>query len=412
MIAAVVAIAAILLLAAFSVLIVAKKMLYICGPNEVLIFSGSSRRGPDGRHLGYRIIKGGRGLRIPLLERVYRMDLTNMAIDVRVAGAFSKGGIPLDVQGVANVKIAGTEPTLTNAIERFLRKGRPEIQRIAQETLEGNLRGVLATLTPEQVNEDKVSFAESLQNEADTDLRKLGLVLDMMKVQNVHDNVGYLDSIGRRQTAEVQKRALIAEATSQSESRVRNAENKQQTEVAQVIAQLAAVKADMERRIVDASTKGPALIAEQESLVKSAMAKAEAEIEMQKARVDQTRLRLEADVVQPAIAEQKKAIQEAKAGAAKIIEDGAATAAALREVHDAWARAGANARDIFLLQKLDAVMKTVVSTIDHVKVERITMVGGESGIDAAGLVAANEKIKAALGVDLPQIVNRITERLG
>ena len=92
-------------------IMIAKKLIYIAAPNEVLVFSG---RG------GYRTIKGGRGYRVPLIETVDRMDLTNMIIDVAVRNAYAKGGIPLTVQGVANIKVAGHQPLLGNAIERLM----------------------------------------------------------------------------------------------------------------------------------------------------------------------------------------------------------------------------------------------------------------------------------------------------
>src|SRR5262245_64093878 len=109
---------------------------------------------------------------------------------------------------------------------------------IAKDTLEGNLRGVLATLTPEELNEDKIKFAQSLLDEAEDDLRRLGLELDTLKIQDVSDDVGYLDSIGRRQSAEVQKRALIAEAQSRAESAIRAAANRRETEISQIDAAL------------------------------------------------------------------------------------------------------------------------------------------------------------------------------
>ena len=149
------------------------RFLYICQPNEVLVFSGG-QRASVGRKVGYRIIKGGRALRIPLLETVDSMDLTNMPIEVAVQGAYSKGGIPLNVHGIANVKIAGEQPVLDNAIERFLGVDRARIMAIAKDTLEGNLRGVLATLTPEELNQDKIKFAQSLLSEAEDDLRSSG----------------------------------------------------------------------------------------------------------------------------------------------------------------------------------------------------------------------------------------------
>ena len=177
------------------------RFLYICQPNEVLVFSGG-QRASVGRKVDYRIIKGGRAVRIPLLETVDSMDLTNMPIEVAVQGAYSKGGIPVNVHGIANVKIAGEQPVLDNAIERFLGVDRSRIMAIAKDTLEGNLRGVLATLTPEELNQDKIKFAQSLLSEAEDDLRKLGLELDTLKIQDVSDDVNYLEQLGLIQKKE------------------------------------------------------------------------------------------------------------------------------------------------------------------------------------------------------------------
>ena len=189
-----------------------KNLLFIAGPNEVLVFSGTTWVEGDPNNPGYVLRRGGRRIRIPLFEKVSSMDLTNMTVDVSVTGAYCKGGIPLNVQGVANLKIAGHEPVLGNALQRFLDVPREEIIRVAKDTLEGNLRGVLSQLTPEEVNEDKIAFAEKLLEEAEEDLSALGLVLDTLKVQNVSDEVGYLDSIGRKTSAELMRRAKIAEA--------------------------------------------------------------------------------------------------------------------------------------------------------------------------------------------------------
>ena len=206
------------------VIIIVTTNLFICQPNEVIIFSGRKRQTADGRTVGYRVIKGGRAFRIPLLEKVDRLDLRTIPLEVAITNAYSKGGIPLSVQGIANIKIAGDEPLLGNALERFLGKELTQVQDIAKDTLEGNLRGVLATLTPEEVNEDRLKFAQSLIGEADVDLQKLGLVLDTLKIQNVSDEVGYLDAIGRKSTAAVLKEAEIAEAENRAESQEKSAE--------------------------------------------------------------------------------------------------------------------------------------------------------------------------------------------
>jgi flotillin len=137
-----------------------KNLIVICHPSEVVIFSGPKAQGSQ--RSGYIHIRGGRRLRIPLLERVEHMNLSTMSVDVAVRGAYTRDGVPINVQGVANIKIDGDMPGLDNAVERLMGKSNQEIMRIARQTLEGNLRGVLAKLTPEQVNEDKRSAKQNL----------------------------------------------------------------------------------------------------------------------------------------------------------------------------------------------------------------------------------------------------------
>jgi flotillin len=400
------------ILAGFILLIVMIRLMYICQPNEVLIFSGARRRMADGRVLGYSIIKGGRRVRRPLIEVVDRMDLTNMPIDLAVTGAYSKGGIPLNVHGIANVKIAGEQPMLDNAIERFLGVDRHHIMSVAKETLEGNLRGVLATLTPEEVNADKIKFAQSLLNEAEDDLRHIGLELDTLKIQDVSDEVKYLDSIGRKQSAEVLKKATIAEARNKADAGVQAALNRQETEISRLDAQLGALRADMARRITDAQTKGVAMVAEAKGEVAANLARAQAEVDVQKARVEQVRRQLQADVLEPARANKAAAEAQAKGDAASIVEQGRATAAAMQEIATSWRRVGDNARQVFLLQKVDQLMRIVMSTAGDLKIDRLTVLGGgaaASGTDlAAKLIGLSEQLKAATGVD---VVASLRDRL-
>jgi flotillin len=388
--------------------VIVNRLLYICSPNEVLIFSGG-QRASAGKSVGYRVIKGGRAVRIPLMEAVDRMDLTNMPIEVSVKGAYSKGGIPLNVHGIANLKIAGEPPVLDNAVERFLGVDRNQIMMVAKEALEGNLRGVLATLTPEEVNQDKIKFAQSLLSEAEDDLRRIGIELDTLKIQDVSDDVGYLDSIGRRQSAEVQKTALIAEARSKAEAAVQAAHNYRDTELSRLEATLGTLKADNARKLTDAETRTFALVAEAKGEVASRLARAEADVSVQKARVEQVRRQLQADVLEPARARKAAAEANAKGAAAQIIEQGRATASAMDEIALSWHQVGDNARNVFLMQKVDGLMRQVMQTVSGLKVEKLTVLGGiggggngaTPGGDVTGrLIAASEQLKAATGVDL------------
>ena len=387
-----------------AALVVVKRLFYICSPNEVIVFSGG-RSTVDGHAVGYRIVKGGSSLRTPLLERVDRMDLTNMTVDVAVSNAYSKGGIPLTVQGVANLKVAGHQPLLNNALERLLGKGRPQIIQVAKDTLEGNLRGVLSQLTPEEVNQDKLRFAEKLLDEAEHDLSRLGLTLDVLKIQNVSDDVGYLNSLGRKQSAALDKSARVAEAQAHAEATMREAENGLASRLALIDADGAIARAEADKRIMQCETGREAMVAEAVGKVTTAIAKAEAELKVQQARIEQVRLQLEADVVAPARADMEKKQAEARGRAAKIVEDGKATAAVLTQMIETWKAAGPNARDIFLMQKLQSVMSSLVETIQNVSVDRVAYLPASSQVVQG--VQLVEQVKAAFGVDLAKVVGRL-----
>src|SRR5690606_25946353 len=194
-----------------------KTLVIIVPPNEAAEITGRKRTLNADRTIGYRTVNGGRTIRIPIIERVHYLSLETIPLEIQVTNAFSKGNIPLSVQAVANVKIASEPETdFNSAVERVLGKTQGEIEGLARETLMGNLRGVLATLTPEEVNEDRLAFAQNLVAEAEEDLKKLGFQLDVLKIQNVSDEVGYLDSIGRKKTAVVKKEAEVAEAENQA----------------------------------------------------------------------------------------------------------------------------------------------------------------------------------------------------
>ena len=390
-----------------AVMAVAKQLVYIAGPNEVLIFSGRTSR-LRGKPVGYRTIKGGRGFRIPLIETVDRMDLTNMVIDVAVTNAYSKGGIPLKVHGVANVKVAGHEPLLGNAVERFLGKDRRGLIKVAKDTLEGNLRGVLSQLTPEQVNDDKISFAENLLEEAEHDLSHLGLVLDTMKIQNVADDVGYLDSIGRQKTAQVVMNARINEANAQAQSIQREAENHQTASVRDLQAEMTILEANIKRQVTDARTAGTAMIAEEIGTVKALIEEAKENVKVQTARVQQVERRLQADVVAPAKAQMQQRRADAQAQSARIIEDGKATVSVLNAMIATWKQGGRSAHDIFLMQKMQVLMESLVGTITDVKVDRVTLLPGEGESTAQKAVTLVEELKAGVGIDIPEVVNRLT----
>jgi flotillin len=288
-----IALAAIAAFLLFVIIRVVNSCLLICHPNEVIILSGRRRKLSNGLEVGYRILRGGRALRIPVIEKAARMSLETMPVALTVRNAYSKGNIPLNVEAIANVKIDSTEPAFGNAVERFLDKALKEVHLIAKDTLEGNLRGVLATLTPEEVNEDRLKFAQSLIAEADNDLKQLGLQLDTLKIQNVSDEAGYLDALGRQKTAEVLSTARKAEAEQTAAAQQAEAIAMQLAEVAKANAQqevkTAQIEADRKVKTANAIADAAARTAEaeQQSALEQASATARERAEVAKAKAEQ-----------------------------------------------------------------------------------------------------------------------------
>ncbi len=395
-----------------------KSLIIICPPNRVAVVSGRTRALSDGRKVGYRVIKGGRTLRIPLLEKVDYMDLNTIPIEVSVTSAYSKGAIPLDVQGVANIKVASREGLLENSVERFLGRPSEYIQQIAKENLEANLRGVLATLTPEEVNEDRLKFAQTLIDEADDDIRTLGLELDVLKIQNVTDQVGYLEAVGRRRTASVLREARETEAAQTAEAEEAEATGRQRAELARVQADLVIAEQENKLRVRQAQLAAEAMSSEKKADVAGEQARVIAEQSLEGERIELQKRRLEADVIAPARAKREAMELEAKGRAATIIEDGNANIEVFQRMAAQYDAAGSNARDVLLLNMLPDLVEQITDTVSAIDIDKMTVidgggaggagggVGGVAGQMPAAVVSIVEQIENATGVNLLEVLTR------
>jgi len=362
------------------VLALFKQFLVIGKPNEVLVFSGRSRRLADGTEIGYReILGGGWTWRWPIIEKVDRMQLTTIPIEINTVNAYSAGGIPLNVHAVANIKVSSDPKRVKNAIERFMGRDRLEIQRVGKETLEGHLRGVLARLTPEEVNEDRLKFAHELTAEADEDFQKLGLDLDVLKIQNVSDDVEYLDSIGRTRIAAVIRDAEIAESNAKSTAMQAEAAASEAGDVSTQDSERSIVEKNNQLRELTGTLNAQVQAETKRAERAAAEARASAEVELQELRQKVETLRLQADVVLPADARRQAAIFEAQGKASYTEEEGKAQAAVLQMMTDAWLSAGEDAKEIFLIQQLESVLQTVVERVNAVEIDEVVLLDGGTG---------------------------------
>jgi len=393
--------------------VVIRNFLYICRPNEVLIFSGKTYKSADGGAVGTRIEFSGRHWRTPILEKVDRMDLTTIPIEILSTGAYSSDGIPLNVRAIANVKISSDRMFIRNAVERFLGRGREELRSVAKETLEGTLRGVLATLTPEEVNEDRLKFAESLTQDVKDDFEKLGLHLDVLKIQHVTDDKEYLDSIGRQRIAKVIRAAEIAESNALNEADQMAADHAARGDISRQDAEKAIVQKRNEQRKIAADLEKLASSAMREAKARGAQARYEAEQELQGIRREVEKIRLKVEVEIPAEAEKQARELIAKGEAAPIEENGRALAKVLELLAEAWAKAGPSAKDIFLIQQVERLMATVVHRLSALKVREVHIIdpGDGSALPnyVAGFPATVTKVldtlKETTGIDVPKILS-------
>jgi flotillin len=201
-------------------------------PSEVAIFYGREQQIVDEKgnraKVGFRVVRGGAGLLIPVLEKVAYLSLNVMSIPLKIQRAYTKEGVPVTVEAVANVKIAGDDLSLRAAAERFLGMTTEQIKGVIFQTLEGHLRAILGTLTVEEINADRQAFAQKMTDEAAVDLKKMGVNIDILTIQQISDEQGYLDALGKKRTAEVKRDAVIGEALAQRDAMIRSAQADQE----------------------------------------------------------------------------------------------------------------------------------------------------------------------------------------
>jgi len=303
-------------------------------PSMVAIFYGRKHTIVDEKGnratVGFRVVRGGAALRVPLLEKVEYLSLNIMSIQLKIQRAYTKEGVPVTVEAVANVKIAGDDMSLRSASERFLGMGQEEIKGVIFQTLEGHLRAILGTLTVEEINADRSAFAQKMTDEAAVDLKKMGVSIDILTIQQISDEQGYLDALGKKRTAEVKRDAVVGEALAQRDAMIKSALADQEGKTKRYEADVAIAQSlrDKETRQAEFDAMVKSKKAESEQAGPLATAIARQKVTEQETRIDQVRKQqevlvqeqeaarkekeLQATVVKPAEAERQAAILKAE----------------------------------------------------------------------------------------------------
>ena len=268
------------------------------GPNQVLIVSGRKHRiaGSD-ESVGFRIVKGGGTFVIPVVEKVDLLSLELLTIDVQTPEVYTSKGVPVRVDGVAQIKVKGDDISIRTSAEQFLSKGTDEIKNIAMQTLEGHLRAILGTMTVEDIYQNRDAFAAKVQEVAAGDMANMGLGIVSFTIRDIKDGQGYLEALGKPRIAQVKRDAQIAQAEADRDAMIRSAQATQAGQEAKFVA---------DTKIAEAQRDYQSNVAQYQAAVNQKKAEADLAYDLQKFKTGQL---VKAEEVQVNIIEKQKQIE-------------------------------------------------------------------------------------------------------
>jgi flotillin len=271
-------------------------------PDQVAVFTG---RG------GFRLVRGGASMRLPVVERVDYMSLAPFETPLSIQGAYSKEGVQVNVEAVALVRFDSTDAAIRTAAERFLNADREHLHKTVQEILSGHLRSIAAKMTVEELNSSRETLVSKVTDEAGSDFGGIGMNLDVLTIQHISDDQGYLENIGRKRVAEVKRDAEIGEAEATRDAMIRSAEARRLGETAKAEADAAIAEATRDRdlRVAKARADVEAERARAEQAGPLAMAESRKQVVRAEVAVDEERVRSNIAVEQQEVLRQQQALE-------------------------------------------------------------------------------------------------------
>jgi flotillin len=271
------------------------------GPDEALIAYGRRKlfgkkvRDDKGQVESYRIVRGGGTFVWPAWEQYEFLSLKMMTLDIDLVHVYTVQGIPINVKAVAQVKVGGDMPHISKAAEGFLGYQSEQIRGTIKETVAGHLRGIIGTLTVEELYRDQKRFQDSVRAEAHRDLEGMGFEFKSFTFQEIQDDEGYLNALGQPKIQEALKNARIATANADRDAKIEEEgarEKKEQkrfsvdTQVADAEKELSLKKASI-RKEVDVADARAQKAGEMELKMQN-ISIAEKEVERQKLELNAT----------------------------------------------------------------------------------------------------------------------------
>ncbi|MEU5820911.1 SPFH domain-containing protein [Streptomyces sp. NPDC047803] len=425
----------------------------VAGPSQAFIITG--RRGKKsvdpvtGRtsidNSGQKVVVGGGVFVVPFVQQKFTLDLSSRHIPVAVRGAVTLRGVKAHLEGVAIVKVGGSEDAIRAAAQRFLRQ-QDGIVGFTQEVLSGALRAIVGRMSVEDIIRDRAAFAGQVAEEAEASLSGQGLILDAFQIQDITTEGSYLEDLGRPEAARAKQEADIAEAIARRASEQARLKAAEEIAIAERTFYLkqAEIKAETEAAAAKANAAGPLaeaarqqeVLTEQEKVAERQAALTDRELDTKVRKpADAARYQAEQEAEARRIAQVKEAEAaaerarltgqgeklhrsalaeavriEGEAEAAAIAARGSAEAEAMQKKADAFAQYG----DAAVLQMLVEVLPQVVAKAAEPMsaIDKMTVISTDGASQLSRTVTDNvaqgmELLSSTTGVDLAALLQNL-----
>ena len=435
-----------------------------CPPDQIMVIYGRTERTADGRPKPSKTLHGGASLVWPLIQDYAYISLKPMTINIDLRGALSLQNIRINVPSTFTIGVS-TEPSImANAAERLLGFRVEDIEEMAKEIIFGQLRLTVATLTIEQINQDRDSFLELIQKNVGQEMRKVGLYLINVNIADITDESDYIESIGKKAASTAVEQARVDVANAQRDGAIgqaeadrtreiqvaqNNAEAEKGRKAAQAdqrvyVEQQEAMAVGGENAAQAEIARANADLAEAEASAKQradvGTANAEAEIAKAKYEEEEQTLRAseiaretiakqQVEIAAEAEAERQRRIARGEADA--ILAKYEAEAEGVQKVLEAKAHGYSNlvssasgdpkaAATLLMVEKIEAMVSAQTEAIRNLKIDKITV--WDSGNDKDGNSATSNFVSSLVqslppihdvakmsGVELPDYLGSMTE---
>ena len=407
-----------------------------CSSSQILAIYGKVGEGKS-----VKCYHGGAAFVWPLIQECRYMDLTPMTINIPLKGALSLQNIRINVPSTFTIAIETSPESMNNAAVRILELSSADIEKMASEIIFGQLRLTVASLTIEDINQDREKFLQAIRNNIEPELRKIGLTLINVNITDITDESDYIESIGKKaaatavnqakiDVAEQSKKGDVGAAEAEKERRIKvSAFNAQAVEGENTAkADVAVFNADLAEKEAAAGQRGQ--VAEQKAVAEIQTATALAETKRLEAEqivvreIEKRKIEIAAD----AEAERKRRVATGEADA--IISVKTAQAEGIEKVLTAKAEGynrlvsscSDNAKDaatMLMVEKLEEIVKLQAEAIKNIKIDKVTVWdsgNAEKGSSTASFLSNMVKSLPALqdvskmaGFELPDYLGKLVD---